>query len=345
MAMDLIKIKPKELSIILEKAFVQRKPIMVVGVPGIGKSEIIDQVTTKITYDMVTMYPAISDPTDFKGIPVFNRKTGRAGFEPVGTLWNLINATKPTVCLIDDLGQANMSVMAASMHLFSARHVGDHKISDFVTFVVATNDKTHHAGVSGVIEPVKSRMTSIVHLETSVEDWIEHAIKTGIRPEVIGLIRLKGMSLLSNFTPTMDLTNSPSPRGNKAASDILNLELNNPNLEMAMVQGACGRGYAIELHGFKKLFSKLADPRQIIRDPDSVEVPDQPDVIFAYCSALATIAKPEFMDSIVKFAKRLPIEFQIKLLEYDCKSADPENHSTSAYVNWAIKNQEIMTAA
>jgi len=346
MAMDLLKIKPKELAKIFEKMFEHKKPIMVVGPPGIGKTDITHSVTKKLGYDMITMYPAISEPVDFRGMPTFNRETNTASFVPFDTLEQLVHAKKPTVCLVDDLIQANLSVQAAAMHMFLAREVGSHKISDHVTFVVCTNDKTHHAGGSGVIETVKSRMTSIVHLMPDLEDWVSWAIETGIRPEIIGFVRLRGLKVLSNFTPTMDLTNSPSPRGNKSVSDILNLELDDKHLEMTMIQGACGRGYAIEFDGFNRLFASLSDPRKILTDPDSVDVPEnQSDVISAYVAAISNMAKPQHMQNIVKFARRLPIEFQVKLLQYDVKSADPENHATGAYTDWALDNQDIMKRA
>jgi len=346
MAMALFKITPNELRKIFKKSFEARRPLMIVGEPGIGKTDITNQVTAELGYDLVTMYPAISEPVDFRGIPVYDKETKSAHFVPFDTLMKLVTATRPTVCLVDDLIQANISVQAAVMHMFQAREIGDHKISDFVTFVVCTNDKTHHAGGSGVIETVKSRMTSILHLIPNLEDWVEWAIKANIRPEVIGFVRWKGLEMLSNFAPTMDLTNSPSPRGNKAVSDCLNLELNDPKLETAMIQGACGQGYAVIFDGFRRLYNNLKDPRKILTDPDSVTIPQgQTDVIFAYCSAVSAMAEPKYMDNIVKFAERLPKDFQVKLLQYDCKSADVENHSTGAYTDWALKNQGIMKRA
>jgi len=51
------------------------------------------------------------------------------------------------------------------------------------------------------------------------------------------------------------------------------------------------------------------------------------------------------MEEIVTFAKRLPAEFQVKLLQYDCKHTNPANHETAAYTQWAIDNQNMMTAA
>ena len=230
------------------------------------------------------------------------------------------------------------------MSLFLGRKVGDYDVSDNVTFLIASNDKTHHAGVVGILEPVKSRMLSIIELETDVEDWICWALKNNIRPEIIAFMRLRGHDLLSAFEATTSLINSPSPRAQEAVSRIIEMEFP-PTVEYEMIKGSAGEGYATEIRGFLTLFRNLPDPEQILRDPENVDIPENPMVLYAYSGALASMAKPDRMPEIVAFARRLPPEFQVKLLQYDCKHTDPGNHETAAYTQWAIDNQNLMTAA
>ena len=65
---------------------------------------------------------------------------------------------------LDDLGQAPMSVQAAAMQLILARRINGFKISDKVIFMAATNRREDKAGVTGILEPVKSRFAWIVEL-------------------------------------------------------------------------------------------------------------------------------------------------------------------------------------
>lgn len=337
--------KPSNLLTVLEKVVLAKKSLIIVGAPGIGKSDICSQIATKLDHDLIVMYPAISSPTDAKGYPIYDTETKEAHFIPYDTLRTIIETTHPTIVVLEDFGQANQSVQASFMHLLLARQIGDFKVSDQVTFLVATNDKTHHAGVAGIIEPLKSRPLSIVTLETDQEDWIQWAMNNNIAPEVIGFIRLRGSVFLSNFTPTLDMTNSPSPRGQQHVSDIIKMGLD-PATEFELIKGAVGEAYAIEMRGFLALFRNLPAPQTILSDPETVDIPvDNPAVIYAYCGALASVASPDKMEAIVTFARRLPVEFQIKLLQYDCKYANDENHETQAYTQWAIDNQNIMTAA
>jgi hypothetical protein len=342
----LTQIKPSQLKGFMKKAIINKEPTLIVGQPGIGKTAITNQITKELNNDMEVLFPAIADPTVFMGMPYFNEKTEEAVFLPFGNMKRLITADKPTVCLVDDIGQSEIATLKAFLHFVHARSVGNYSLSPHVTIIACTNDRSHNAGVSGMIEPLKSRFTTIIHLKVDVEDWIRWAIQNNIRPEVIGFVRLRGMDVLSSFTPTMELTNSPSPRGNEAVSRILNMDLTDPTVEFAAIQGACGHGYATEFLGFKKLFDSLVDPKYILTHPEKVEIPENtPSVIFAYCSAISRMAAPDNMDAVVKFAKRLPVEFQIRLLQFDCKSANPENHETKAYTDWAVDNQHVFSAA
>src|SRR5438045_1091601 len=165
--------KPSTLKGFLGKAIQQGIRVLIKSAPGAGKSEIVAQVATEENCDLIISHPAISDPTDYKGLPA--NVNGKAEFLPYGQLRRLIEAKRKTVCLFDDIGQAPNAVQASLMQVVQAREIDGQKISDFVTFIGATNDTTHQAGVSGMIEPLKSRWDSIVKLDFDLDDWCEWA--------------------------------------------------------------------------------------------------------------------------------------------------------------------------
>jgi len=247
-------VKPTNLEKTLEKTILARHPLIIKGIPGVGKTDIIEKVTNKLGYNLITLYGSTLEAPDLRGYPTYNFETDIARFVPFDDLKIIIETDEPTIVFFDDFGQSSQSVQSASMSLFLKRQIGNQKISDQVTFIIATNDKTHHAGVAGVLEPVKSRMLSIVKLDVNLEDWIKWALENSISAEVIAFMRLRGHELLSNFQPTTGLTNSPSPRAQESVSNIVKMEFPS-DIEFELIKGAAGEGYATEMRGFLTLFS------------------------------------------------------------------------------------------
>jgi hypothetical protein len=217
------------------------------------------------------MHPAVSDPTDFKGLPAIVGQ--HAEFLPYGQLRRLIEAVTLTVCFIDDIGQAPHAVQAALMQLIQQREIDGHRISDQVVFCGATNDNSHMAGVQSILEPVKSRWHTIVELVPDQIEWVRWAKAQGLAEEVLAFVMFRGMDGLSAFKPTRELTNSPSPRTVTAAANLFAAGLHSHTI----MAGACGEGWASEFLGFVKVYRSLPDPDECIRNPKTARVPSADD--------------------------------------------------------------------
>ena len=55
------------------KAFKSKRPLFIWGPPGIGKSEVVADVTAELGGHMIDLRMAQMEPTDIRGIPFFNR--------------------------------------------------------------------------------------------------------------------------------------------------------------------------------------------------------------------------------------------------------------------------------
>jgi len=139
------------------------------------------------------------------------------------------------------------------MQLIQERRVNGHRISEHVVFFGATNDTSHRAGVSGILETVKSRFDIIVELVPDVDDWCSWACGPGnMPPELVGFIRFRP-DLLNDFKPTRELTNSPSPRAVAAVGEWVNDGIT----DLPTLAGAAGAGFASEFIGLLKLYRSL----------------------------------------------------------------------------------------
>ena len=326
---------PRQLISLLAETIKAKLPILVEGSPGIGKSDIITAAAASAGADLILSHPAVSDPTDLKGLPWID-KSGQADFKPFGDLRSAMQADKPTVWFFDDLGQASAAVQASAMQLFLAREVNGHRISDHVVFMAATNRRTDRAGVTGILEPVKSRFASIVGLDADLDSWCDWAIDHNINPMLIAFLRFKP-DLLCKFQATNDMTNSPVPRTWSHVDKILDLSLS-PTVQNLAIAGAVGEGAATEFGAFQKLYEQLPNIDQILIDPKSVSIPTNPAVLYSLASALATKATDTTFARICEFSDRMAkagsAEFGV-LCVRDCLRRDKKLAQTSAFVKLA----------
>jgi len=342
---------PAALTQFLAQPISARLPVLVTGPPGCGKTDIITDAAALADADLILSHPVVEDPTNAKGLPWPDKDGKIANFLPFGELARAINATKPTVWFLDDLGQAPPMVQASYMQLLLARRVNNHQLPDCVTFMAATNRRTDRAAVSGILEPVKSRFAAIVELQPNVDDWCVWAM-TRLRArlaatygenkadEIVGLLvafmRFKPEHLC-NFVASADLTNSPLPRTWVNASKLLALQLP-PAVQLAAISGAVGQGTAIELSAFMQLFNELPTIESILDNPDASQPPTKPATLYAVVTALGIRCTLKNFPKVARYAERLwkasHGEFAALLLR-DCVRKDHAVMQTTAFVKLA----------
>jgi len=329
--------KPSQLYDLLSRTITAKLPVLIKGAPGIGKTDIVSQACKDAGAELIVSHPVVDEPIDYKGLPFV--KQDHAEFLPFGALRRLIEADRPTVYFLDDLGQAAPAVQAAAMQLLLARRINGHRVSEQVTFIAATNRKQDKAAVSGILEPVKSRFVTIVELEPHLEDWVHWAVSHGMPSELIAFIRFRP-HLLFDFAPSVDITNSSCPRTVHNVGRLMQLGLP-ADLEFEAFAGSAGEGFAAELMGFLQIFRSLPDPKLILLDPKGATVPTDPATLYAVCGALARLAKPDNMDPLVTYANRLPDEFSVLMIT-DCQRQNPAIINTRAYATWTARHHQAM---
>jgi hypothetical protein len=341
-----IALTPKQLAILIEKMMQDpaHLSLLIQGAPGIGKTDIVDQGAAAAGADELTIYCATSDPTDPKGMPAtwFDKETGHqeADFLPFGYLKRMISATKPLIVFLDDVGGAPPAVQLSFMNLLHARRTGDGTpISDHVRFIAATNRRQDRAGVTGMLEPFKSRFTTIVELIPDVDAWTQWALTNNLPTELIAFIRFRP-SMLHDFKPSPDLNNTPSPRTVANVGKLMQIGLP-PEMEYSVFSGAAGEGFAAEFLGFLRICRKLPNPDVILMNPDKAPVPDDPATLYALCGALSRKASDGNIERLVTYSNRLPAEFSVLCMR-DVFVQKPDLQSTRAAITWFTAHQDVM---
>ena len=329
--------RPKHVEELLGIALDLRFPVMLVGPPGSGKTDMVHGVKIKKNADLIMSHPVVDDPTDYKGLPFAS--SGEANFLPFGNLRDAINAKKPTFYFMDDLGQAPAAVQAAAMQLILSRRINGHKVSDFVVFIAATNRKEDKAGVAGILEPVKSRYKSIVDVEIHTDDWITWALGNNMPTELIAFIRYRE-NFLTDFKPTKDIKNNPCPRTIAAVGEWQNANIPN-HLMHEVFKGAAGEAFATEYKSFLDVWKQLPNIDKIFMAPDTEKVPDKPDVLYATIGAIASRVNDINANNAFRYIKRLPEEVQVACVT-DMLLREKNLTMTKGFQQWSIDNGNWM---
>lgn len=329
---------PKELKVRLEKYAKKGYPVLIKGAPGVGKSDIVSQVATDIKFELIITHPVVSDPTDFKGQPCVVDINGkkRAEFLPFGDLRKMIHAKRPTYVFIDDLGQAPAAVQAACMQLLLARQINGKKISDHIVFVAATNRRQDRAGVTGILEPVKSRFYNIYELQPDKDDWIEWALEHDMPEELIGFVNFRP-ELLCTEEATSDIVNHPCPRTLAHAGETIMMGLTS----IEDLTGVVGAGCAVELNGFIRVYEELPSIDALIMNPTDAPIPTDSSAKYAIVAALVGRVSKDNVNRIFKYGNRLPGAFST-LLVRDSVRKDKTLQKTRAFVEWCQKHADVL---
>ncbi len=362
-----------------EAMFKSGLPFLVEGEPGIGKTALIEQAAKNVGMDLIITHPAVRSPIDYGGIPAQTRpaigkKPAEWDFVPIGDLRRLVTAKKPTVFFMDDFGQGSTATQNATCHLIHARQIGENEISDHIRICAATNRAQDKSGVNPILEHVKSRFKTIVHLEVNVDSWVQWASQcddVGLldrkepMPAILPAFISWKRDMLMDFRPKPGLENSRSPRTVHHVGQLLAAGTVTENTAFELISRAADKGFATEFLAFLKLWAHLPDPEEILDDPSMLDsmvfekfvwdeqkgqvvvakglhpIAQRPDVAFALVTSTAEIVDPDrmsnFVELINKFAK--PVEVLGMLL---VKNRGNSHLETSAFIQWATENQEYM---
>lgn len=328
--------KASNLIEVLKVAMINNRRVLISGQPGGGKSDIVSFAVNAINYDLLVLHPVVDEPIDYKGFPFVNAN-GEADFVPFGSLNRMINATKPLVVFFDDLGQANPSVQCALMQILLSRSINGKKISDHVRFVAATNRRKDNAGVGNLITPLLNRFSTIIDFEIDANDWCSWASKNNVPIELIQYIRFQP-SMISTFKAEKDIKNFASPR----SIFELSLWLNQKVDDIEVWSGCVGEEFAIPFAAFYRLFNSLAGlPDMVFNNPMTAKILDKPDQMFALLGVLSKRVNDVNITNLFKYLDRIPKEFQMVVVS-NIISGKPELQNTKAYIDWQIKNADMI---
>ena len=252
----------------LKQAMKAKRPVFLWGPPGIGKSDVVQQLAVELGGSkdaMIDLRMAQMEPTDIRGIPFFNKEVNKMDWaEPVDLPSEEFASQYKTVILfLDEMNSAPPAVQAAGYQLILNRRVGKYKLPDNVVIVAAGNRDSDKGVTYRMPMPLANRF---VHLEMRPDfaAWQLWAVNNSIHKDVVGYL-----SFAKNDMYEFDAKSSSrafaTPRSWCFVSDLLNDEDNiDSDSLFNLVAGAVGDGLAVKFMAHRKVAGKMPDPAEIL---------------------------------------------------------------------------------
>jgi len=168
-------VTPNSAKASIRHALKKKRPIFLWGPPGIGKSDIVKQITDGLPNShLIDVRLSLWEPTDIKGIPFFDSNAGTMAWAPPSELPSDEFAAQydNIVLFLDEMNSAAPAVQAAAYQLILNRKVGTYKLPDNVLIVAAGNRDADKGVTYRMPAPLANRF---IHLEmvVSFDDWFE----------------------------------------------------------------------------------------------------------------------------------------------------------------------------
>ena len=257
----------------LIKAFKIQRPVFLWGPPGIGKSELVAEITKEMGGYMIDLRLGQMEPTDIRGIPYYNKDTGKMDWaEPVDLPTAELASQYPVVVLfLDEMNSAAPSVQSAAYQLILNRRSGKYVLPDNVVMVAAGNRESDKGVTYRMPTPLANRF---VHQEMRVDfpSWQEWAVKNNEHKDVVGYLTFAKQDLY-DFDAKSASRAFATPRSWHFVSELLQDDDTDDDTNMNLIAGTVGEGLAVKFMAHRKIAGRMPRPEDILSGKvDTLEV-------------------------------------------------------------------------
>lgn len=311
-----------------------RVPVLVLGEPGIGKTEIFRQAVLheSIQGALFERRMLRYQPTDVNGLPFPNK-------ERTKTTWLAADffpdeSAGPGILFADEITALMPAMQAAVYSIFEdTRGTETITLPDNVVPMAAGNQVGQGAVAHKMSTALLSRFAQVYVAKVNPLKWCNWALDNGVNTELVYHIKARP-EMLHRFDPKRAELPFACPRSIVNLSRFL---AHAPaGTETTAAAAACGEEYAHDLAAFLKLYRNLPPIESILMNPETADLPNSADISYCIASALARHATPQNFGSVITYLQRFDDrEFQIFALK-DATRRDNSLTHVDAFKSWAV---------
>ena len=243
-----------------------KKPVLIRGRHGIGKSCVVYQTAERLGLPVVERRASQMTEGDLMGLP---------SVEGASTKWNAPDwfkeaCDKAVLLFLDEVDRATLEVRQGIFELTDSRKLNGWKLHPGTLIMAAVNGGEHGANYSvGEMDPAELDRWVCFDIDPTVEDWLTWA-KDNVSTLVWDFINQNRNHLEHNDDPEPNKV-YPSRRSWHRFNDCLvtgNLVESKNNLEAVyhLATGYVGFEAAVAFKDFAQNYESIVTPEDILRD-------------------------------------------------------------------------------
>jgi len=349
-----MELNHKQLDSLIKIAYSKKKPLMITGGIGIGKSVSVKTAAKTIASQMGKKYSenpkdinnpdkfclidirvSQLEPSDMRGLPKIDKNSTR------WVLPNWLPKTGQGIIMLDELNLAFPSILSSAYQLILDRRLGDYILPEGYTVFAAGNRIEDKANIFELPAPLANRF---IHCELAVptrEEWVNWALNNDIDNRIISFINFNSKYLYSFNSKYSDKAFS-TPRTLEMASSLIKNEKDMDTVDM-LVASTLGEAFAVEFGAYLKIANKI-DVQKILDNKEEFPLEtskryavitkiaekykEKPEKVAASMLGLALRIEPEYSILLLHMCKNT--ERSTELFAERLKNADEDNYSKIA---------------
>lgn len=268
--------------------------IGLIGQPGVGKTETIEKICAELTaadifadqaeegdenrpVRFIPIATTTKESVDVAGLPI--EQNGRTQWCPPN--W-IPTGDEPAVVFLDEFPQAEIPTQLGFQKLID-RALDGVEVSSRCAFIVAGNRPEDNAAAGEIPQHMRNRF-SWLEIDADIESWAEWATGQGLHRSVIGFVKWKA-DQLNTFSADSQAYAYATPR---SVTEVARIIANSDRSQWdAIAAATCGEGWAATWRQYREYEGLCPSIEEALKNPDSVQLPEQFGVAFAWTDILA----------------------------------------------------------
>jgi MoxR-like ATPase len=308
-----------QLTRIIKQCVTGHQPLMVWGLPGLGKTDNVWDTMTALQYNVIVVYASDYDAVDSKGMPYNNNGVTSYARPP----WFPSVGCGKVVIFLDEIVQAPQPVQVCFSRLAKEGVIGDLTLpngdGDECIVIAAGNQHTARAGSHRMPTHLADRFAH-VELTPNRDLFIDWARSHDIDERVPAFLQFKP-DCFYDFDAKRTEYAYPTARSWAKVSDLISdLASDDVSMLELTVGAKVGQGVGRDFASFCATLDSIPDATAIALGQGQADVPENLGLLYTLTVALARRTVDDASaENIWAYLTNVPEEFQIFWLK-DCEA-------------------------